>query len=211
MESEIMTVREVIEKLSMPGNTLETTAREINGVSKKTLQRALELYGYQYSNKGKRGWHYVSTRDENLILDRDIEEVFYKGSYSFSDPSNKNTKEPISLTISRDVKENDINHSQEVNSMGPLDSHRSEIQFTIEELAALKGFVGEYLNEKQHQTKRGILHKRIMNLEKTDKVRKTIVISDTVGEKLDEFAASTRFNKSDLLEIAILDLINRYE
>ncbi|MEA3577717.1 hypothetical protein [Peribacillus frigoritolerans] len=49
-----------------------------------------------------------------------------------------------------------------------------------------------------------------MTLEKDTKVRKTIVIHEEVGALLDSFAAQQKFNKSDLIEIAILDLIEKH-
>jgi hypothetical protein len=53
--------------------------------------------------------------------------------------------------------------------------------FTQEEVKALKEMASEYMKEQEHQTKRDVLHKRIMMLEK---VRKTIVISESVAGRI---------------------------
>jgi hypothetical protein len=42
------------------------------------------------------------------------------------------------------------------------------------------------------------------------KTRKTIVIDDNIAKQLDQFAKKKRVNKSDLIEVALLDLFERY-
>jgi hypothetical protein len=52
---------------------------------------------------------------------------------------------------------------------------------------------------------------RIGGLNKSsNKVRKTIVIDENVAKLLDQLAEEKRVNKSDLLEVALLDLSERY-
>lgn len=52
---------------------------------------------------------------------------------------------------------------------------------------------------------------RIESFPKDEKVRKTIVISQSVGDKLDEFCKAKRVQKSSVLQLAIEDIIKRYE
>ncbi|MDN4075467.1 ribbon-helix-helix domain-containing protein [Fictibacillus terranigra] len=42
-------------------------------------------------------------------------------------------------------------------------------------------------------------------------MRKTIVIDKAIAEQLDQFAKKKRITKSDLLEVALLDLFQRYK
>jgi hypothetical protein len=52
---------------------------------------------------------------------------------------------------------------------------------------------------------------RIAGLDRSaEKTRKTIVINEEVAKQLDEFSKKKRINKSDLIELALLDLFDRY-
>ena len=79
-----------------------------------------------------------------------------------------------------------------------------------EELKAIRGLlqVGE---PKVKGIAPDSLLERISGLNKAShKVRKTIVIDENVAKLLDQLAEEKRVNKSDLLEIALLDLFERY-
>lgn len=197
-----MKVGEIIELLSKPENTIASIAKSIDGVGEKKLRDAIREAGYEFRNKGEKGWHFIGEGEQPI--DKSVFEFIPSSSVKRSSTiSSHNNSHNVNSKRNR-VKEDVKQDSQ-------FDSHGSESNFTKEEMEALKEMLSEYMREKEHQTKRDILHKRIMMLEKGEKTRKTIVISDSVGAKLDKFAGETRFNKSDLVEIAILDLINRYE
>lgn len=42
------------------------------------------------------------------------------------------------------------------------------------------------------------------------KIRKTIVIDESIAKQLDDFAFKTRFNKSDIVHLALQDFISKY-
>jgi hypothetical protein len=115
------------------------------------------------------------------------------------------------------LKVNDTSHKMDSSShdMNNISHHvnkisygvnSSELSFTSDEIAILKKIAKDSMNKPKENS----LLARISGLEKGQKTRKTIVINHKVGELLDQFAEQSRFNKSDLLEIAILDLIERY-
>lgn len=85
--------------------------------------------------------------------------------------------------------------SHDVNSYG----------FTFEEVEAIRALIN-----KSDPVEVDLLS-RIEALPKHDKVRKTIVISQSVGDKLDYFCKVKRVQKSSILELAIEDIIKRYE
>lgn len=78
-------------------------------------------------------------------------------------------------------------------------------EFTSQEIEALKSLI-----RRSDPIATGLIG-RIESLPKNEKVRKTIVISRSVGDKLDEFCKVKRVQKSDVLALAIEDIIKRYE
>lgn len=188
---ELMKISELLELLSQPENTVDGIAKGMEGMGKRRLRDAIKRAGYQYQNSGKKGWYFVGEGEEPL-------------DKSIFDFVSSHSNSPIMKQVRKEV-------SQAVKESASSVSFADVTDFTQEEVKVLKEMASEYMKEKEYQTKRDVLHKRIMMLEKVEKVRKTIVISESVGAKLDKFAEEKRFNKSDLLEIAILDLINRYE
>lgn len=87
--------------------------------------------------------------------------------------------------------------------------NESEMMFTLDEIHVLKNLVQKEME--RFQVQEDTLQSRIAKLGKGQKVRKTIVIYEKIGELLDQFAEQTRYGKSELLEIAILDLISKYK
>jgi len=84
-------------------------------------------------------------------------------------------------------------------------SESSSYEFTLEEVVAIKALI-----HKSDPAEVDLLN-RIKDLPKHDKVRKTIVISQSAGDKLDEFCRVKRVQKSNVLELAIEDIIKKYE
>jgi hypothetical protein len=56
------------------------------------------------------------------------------------------------------------------------------------------------------------LHARIMELDPdTSRIRKTVFLSEDIAEQLDGFAKRTRVNNSDIVELALIDILERYQ
>ncbi|MGE7766838.1 hypothetical protein [Peribacillus sp. NPDC096540] len=87
--------------------------------------------------------------------------------------------------------------------------------FTPEAAAVLRELIRGYVLDDQHKGSpgdRADLYQGLVTLDKKgDKVRKTNVINREVESLLDKFADQQKFIKSDLIEIAILDLIKKYQ
>lgn len=98
-------------------------------------------------------------------------------------------------TTSHDVNSHEFTEKDESSSH----------EFTWDEVLAIRSMIN-----KSDPVEIGLLS-RIKDLPKDDKVRKTIVISQSVGDKLDEFCAAKRVQKSAVLHLAIEDIIKRYE
>jgi hypothetical protein len=95
--------------------------------------------------------------------------------------------------------------SHEVNSHDFTLDESSSHEFTFDEVLAIRNMI-----YKSDPVEVGLVS-RIESLPKDEKVRKTIVISQSVGDKLDEFCKVKRVQKSSVLELAIEDIIKRYE
>lgn len=95
--------------------------------------------------------------------------------------------------------------SHEVNSHDFTLNESSSHEFTFDEVLAIRNMI------KKSDPVEVDLVSRIESLPKDEKVRKTIVISQSVGDKLDEFCKVKRVQKSSVLELAIEDIIKRYE
>lgn len=200
-----MKIKELLNELSITGNTIAKIAKEKVGVGEKKLKAVLHNAGYEYRNSGQKGWYYVG----------DGEEPLYKSVFEFieskrSSPKVKQTS-PIS---SPKVKETSPTSSQPVELDVNRGRNEGEPDFTPEEKAILKELIRAYVLDEKHDNQSSRdddLYQRVFALEKGKKVRKTIVINEEVGALLDRFADQQKFNKSDLIEIAILDLVEKYK
>lgn len=208
-----MKIKEVLNELSKQGNTIATIAKEKVKIGEKRLKAALHNAGYKYRNSAPKGWYYAG----------EGEEPSYQSIYDFIEVNNSS---PNVKRTSPNVKKNSPVNSQpvaldvkEARNEGEQPIHTV---FTHEEITILKQLIRSYVldekpsgsqddNSGDTQGDRDNLYQRVISLEKGDKVRKTIVINKEVGALLDTFADQQKFNKSDLLEIAILDLVKKYQ
>lgn len=95
--------------------------------------------------------------------------------------------------------------SHNVNSHDFTLNESSSHEFTLDEVLAIRNMIHKVDPVEVD------LVSRIESLPKDEKVRKTIVISQSVGDKLNEFCKAKRFQKSDVLALAIEDIIAKYE
>ncbi|MFE0504352.1 hypothetical protein ACWF7H_03075 [Peribacillus butanolivorans] len=194
-----MKIKEVLDELSMKGNTVAKIAKNKAKIGERKLKEALRNAGYEYHTKNPKGWFYAGEGEQPL----------YQSVFEFINVQ----------TSSPDVKQNSpikpqVN-SLDVNSVRNEGEHIVQTGFTPEEVAILRDLIRIYVLDEQHKENEGDrddLYQRVITLEKRgDKVRKTIVINREVGSLLDKFADQQKFNKSDLIEIEILDLIKKYQ
>lgn len=204
-----MKIKEVLEELSITGNTIAKIAKEKVDIGEKKLKEALHNAGYEYRNSGQKGWYYVGEGEEPLYTS-----VFEFIKSNNSHPKVKQTTPIHAFNVnqsSHDMKKDSHPILLDVNSTRTKDKSSIHTEFTPEERAILRDLIREYVLNDQQDSHDDDLYKRVVTLEKGTRVRKTIVINDKVGALLDKFADQHRFNKSDLIEIAILDLVTKYQ
>lgn len=61
------------------------------------------------------------------------------------------------------------------------------------------------------QTNELSFYERIKQLSKNEKTRKTIIIDRIIGKRLDMFCEAEKVNKSDILHLALVDFLDKYE
>ncbi|MGE1166353.1 hypothetical protein ACQJ0Y_24635 [Peribacillus simplex] len=200
-----MKIKEILDDLLITGNTIAKIAKEKVHIGEKKLKEALHNAGYEYRNSGQKGWYYVGEGEEPLYTS-----VFEFIKSNNSHPKVKQTTPIHAFNVnqsSHDTKKDSHPIPLDVNSLRTQD----HTEFTPEERAILRDLIRGYVLNDQQDSHGDDLYQRVVTLEKGKKVRKTIVINEEVGALLDSFADQQKFNKSDLIEIAILDLVKKYK
>jgi hypothetical protein len=192
-----MRIGEVLDALATPGNTVARVAKEQAGIGEKRLRTVLNTAGYEFRNKGQKGWFYIGEGQEPL--EKDLSDYITVSNTTVQSTAPTSNKRQVIYSRSDLAKKGD----QVNDTLGQL-------QFTKEELTTLKEMIQEYIQEKRNQTSQDRLHIRIMKLKKEERTRKTVVMSESVAKKFDDFAEKMKFNKSDILELALMDFISSY-
>lgn len=196
-----MNVEEVIQSLNT-GKKAAILGSEI-GIPDKRLRAAIKAAGYAYDTK-KKVWEFVGEGEEPKN-----KPIQYYASIAIN--TNSNTKSTRNIpkgnnnAIKGAVQVDELSR----NNMTKCNNNYS-LNLTEEEAVAFKSMLSEYMERKANETQRDRLHAQIMQLEKEKRSKKTFNISETVIEQFDSFADHMRFSKSDLLELALLDLMRRY-
>ncbi|MBT2757898.1 hypothetical protein J7E71_18595 [Mesobacillus foraminis] len=195
-----MRIGEVLDALATPGNTVARVAKEQAGIGEKRLRTVLNTAGYEFRNKGQKGWFYIGEGQEPL--EKDLSDYITVSNTTAQSTAPINNKRQVIYSRS-DLAKNDKGYQ--------VNDTLGQSQFTKEELTTLKEMIQEYIQEKRNQTSRDRLHIRIMKLKKEERTRKTVVMSESVAKKFDDFAEKMKFNKSDILELALMDFISSYD
>jgi hypothetical protein len=210
-------VQDCLNHLNAEGNKLETLSKlkELEGTTAKTLSKVFKHYEIAYNNSTK-VWEYVGT-DEN-IKEREIHELEFEWEeYKRNNRqprTKKNVEEPKNTNVAK-VNPFDI-------PMGPAKEHST----TVEELKRTNAFSkGEIDILKQ------LIKERAVGLipvggtsEKSlyDSViehvpvgvatnRSSFNLTPATISRLDDLAKVSRIQKQDIVELAILQLLDRYE
>ncbi len=180
---ETVTLRSILNALK--DSNVSDVAKQIDGISKDPLGNALNAAGYKYRSTTPRGWAFVGDGDEPLD----------KSIFDFVKPKSS-TKKP---------------HSQPVTKAVTTDSHVIHRQFTEDEVLAIKEMLKSWQESAPAIEIEPTLHERIKQLPQDNKTRKTIVIDQSIGERFDMFCSAERLNKSDILQLALADFMDKFE
>ncbi|MBH0357251.1 hypothetical protein [Bacillus toyonensis] len=193
-----MKVGEVIERLNN-GTKAAALAKELN-VADKRFREGLKKIGFEYSNSLK-AWG----------GGEDAEEYLDKSVFDYVPPKGNRGMKSTSQSSNKEVKKRPQRTARIGNVNSSNGNIKDEIQFTQAEILALKEIANQFIDEQANETHRERLHKRIIKLPNEDMTRKTVVINKAIGERLDAYASKMKFNKSDILSLALADFLDRYE
>ena len=171
------------------GNKAEEIAKQIEGTSQKPFLNALKAAGYRYSNKVPKGWYYAESGVEPLN----------KSIFDFHVKRNSSAKKRNSPEIHQDVMPN--------NNEFTMNSPVIHTPFTSDEVIIIREMLKSW---KEAVPTVESVHERIKHLPQNNKTRKTIVIDENIGKRLDEFCDHERVNKSDILNLALIDILEKY-
>lgn len=187
-----MNVKQLLEQLEI--RSMKEICQEI-GIHPSTIQRRLKRIGYAWNNSAKRWeWHH----DEEQPLDL-------------------NLLDEINVKYGHRGHETDMNRrgdKSEMHAYSPRTFH-ALTALTAEEIQIIREMVQEWKRTRQIEPGRaaegGSLHERVKAITREEKKRKTIVINKSVAERLDRFAKAQKVDKQDIIELALIDFMDRYE
>lgn len=189
-----MMVFEVLERLKK-GEKLKEIANVL-GINVSTLQRKMKDLGYAFDS-GNKEWFY-NDKDNSEPLEKNIMDMVKLSKKSAVNSShkviqdNKNeTKGEIKGKQGNTVKESGV--------------------LTSEDIADLQEMLSSWRTERKRSERYKNLHEEIKALRRDDRTRKTVILSKEVAKRLDKLSERERFDKSDLLELALEHFLSEYE
>lgn len=172
------------------GETLKELAQDM-GLNPSTIQRRLKKMGYKYDNSAKL-WKWESDGEPPLNFDLTSAQI----------PKRTHTTTKEHKEVAK------VSHKSAVDSA---------YQFTIEEIEILREMMESRMAEKKRQRAQSndkepiSPHHRLKGLSKSDKVRKNIFLSTSVNDDFEEFCKRERLQKSDVVELALIDFMEKYK
>lgn len=182
-------------------------------VGENKLRRVLIAAGYEYDTSLKR-WRYV-VLDES----KDVRNMSFwafdeqlRGNTSNTGDNMSNKESNISNTESNTniTKSDDSNIGVTTGNIHTNHSNNSNTAFSPEEIAALKE-IAQLHSSKQPPSGNPTILESIKALESDDTDRKTFVIDKQLISQLDAFCELHRVRKSDVMSVAIYDLLQKYK
>ncbi|MGR5921077.1 ribbon-helix-helix domain-containing protein [Bacillus paranthracis] len=189
-----MKVFEVLESLKK-GEKLKEIAIVL-GINNSTLQRKLKALGYAFDSSTKE-WFY-NNKDNPEPLEENIMDMVKRNSKSGVNDSPR----IIQGNKSRTKGELEVKHGNTVKE--------SEV-LTGEDIADLHEMLLFWRTDRERAKRHKTLHEEIKTLKRDDRTRKTVILSKEVAKRLDKLSERERFDKSDLLELALEHFLSEYE
>lgn len=199
-DSLIVDIVEALNETDLNTKTLSKQLKLRNGL----LSEVLKFAGFRFEGKK---WAFKYGNKSNLDLT--FNELQEQLSNITSNADNKDNNN------SNSVSDNASNINNKSNE------HNNVLPFTPAEIDALKELAQLHLNKPIYQLQSDIaatnldkltgLLERIDALESVEHDRKTFVIEKALIKRFDTFTNKHRLKKSDLMTLALTDLLNRYE
>lgn len=186
-----MKVKQVLNELE--SHTMNEVAQMI-GISSSALQRRLKKIGYVWNASLRK---YTWPHDEPEPFNHDIGILSPGGQVG----QKRNGHE-------QHVKQTSNEEAITYNT-------GSRQSFTNHEIDVLRQMIQSWENDQEKEpyeaTNGGSLYERVLAIQKEKKKRKTIVINQSVADRFDQFAHGKKMDKQDLIELALIDFMERYQ
>lgn len=189
-----MKVSEVLQRLR-EGEKLKEIAGVL-GINDSTLQRKMKSLGYGFDTS-KKVWFY-NDKDNPEPLEKNIMDMV-----KLSKKSSVNSSHKV-------IQDNKNETKGEIKGKQGNTVKESEV-LTSEDIADLQEILSFWRTERERSKRYKNLHEEIKALRRDDRTRKTVILSKEVAERLDKLSERERFDKSDLLELALEHFLSEYE
>lgn len=120
---------------------------------------------------------------------------------------------PVNVKLARKIlKENNYTYNRTTKRWELINlSALQEIKFDDDEIAVLRNLAQQMIKGNKDITQNDFeLYKRAKSLSKSVRNRKTFVLNKDIAQQIDELSLQTNLDKSDLLEIALIDFLEKY-
>lgn len=194
-----MVIDELIKKLNSKGESISSVAKTIPNAGEKKLRSAIKAAGFFYDQHKKKWININEEALKNLHIDI--------GEFIKLERERKNT---AGINNKQDYgNKKEVQKNKYIGNNIGIESNTKEI-FSSEEVAVLKHMAQQLLIENNYQEKRFILHQRIKGIKKEQRIKKTFAIKESLAKRINDFADENKYQLADVLEIALEDLLNRY-
>ncbi len=207
-----VSINSILLALGTEGVKTGDVAKVIPGISEKPLRNALKAAGYEFRNQAPKGWHFIGEGVEPL--NKSIFDFVNKAKASSSKKSNSHT---VHKQFIQSNKDSTSGNPVKITPTSPVINE----QFTQDEVKIIKEMLKTWqqaasqgkvqVDKYKHEGSVTTVHERIKALPQDKKTRKTVVIDKTIGNSLDLFCKAERVNKSDVLHLALIDFLNKYQ
>lgn len=195
------------------GESIKVIASEI-GIDPSTIQRRIKRLGYTYDRSTKE-WNWISEEEEPV--NEDITEKVTRQPHDNMTTSGSQRSDNVTTPEGEQREEESTSVRQVDNNVMTTKQRQRNNKattsaFTEEEIRLLKDLIATQKQKNpQQKGSNEPLHERLKGLVREEKARKNIFLNKGANERLEEFCKQERVNKSDIIELALEDFINKYK
>ena len=191
----------IVYALNEDNLTIEMLSRQMS-LRNGELSRVLKFAGFIYKN---RKW--IASNDSHSLLDTTFRQLQIQSSNTKSNNHHKGNKNRAidNIKSNRDHKSNHSNMALPFTQI-EIDTLKQLAQSHIQKQSILNE-IDTHLSQNTIES----LLKRLQGFQNKKTDRKTFVINKDLIERLNAFCEIHRLKKSDVMSLALIDLLNKYK
>lgn len=197
-------IKDIVHAINETNENIETLSRQMS-LRNGELSKVLKFIGFEYK---KHKW--IFNGEDRSLLDLPFKELQLKiSNRGNTDNTSSNNSNKGNSGNTNNTKSNKRNKRNKDNTSN------TDSLFTLEEIQALKQLAQlhiekQFIADTSKHSDIDIL-KRIQALQANGTDRKTFVIDRDLIQQFDVFCDSHRVKKSDVISIALVDLLEKYK